>query len=104
MNSVPTGGSSDQKDRIVLTPGTCPGHLVDLHHAYTHGIYQRIPGVGVFEIYFSCHRRDSEAVPVVSDSPYHPVEQVADSWRGKLSETERIQAGYGPRPHGEDVP
>src|SRR5437764_13925231 len=46
---------------------------------------------------------NADAVAVAADAAHHAVDEVAHARRIDLTKTQRVEAGDGPRAHGEDV-
>ena len=99
---APRLGADEQHE--VAHAGRLGAHdLVGAQQAGAHGVDQAVAGVAVFEVDLAADGGDADAVAVEADAADHVLEQVALARLVELAEAQRVEAGDGPRAHGEDV-
>src|SRR6202008_1355073 len=68
-----------------------------------HRIDETVAVVAGVEAYGAAHGRHAEGIAVAADAGDHAAEEMPRLWMRRRAERERIEAGDGPRAHGEDI-
>ena len=103
MDAVTTRFRANQQQDTARPPSGCRSQFLGGDQAHAHGVDQGILGVGLVKVNFAGHVGHADAVAVPGNALNHASEEMAVVSRVQGSETQRVQQGDGPCPHGQNV-
>src|SRR6185312_9431385 len=103
VDAVAPGLGTDIDQRISDARGRGIENAVRRRDSHGHGIHEDVAVVGSVEIGLATHRRNAHAIAVAADAGHdtrHEMPRLGMAW---IAEAERIEVGYRPRTHGENI-